>query len=135
MKALTICQPFAHLIARGVKRVENRTWSTSYRGPLAIHAGKSMAWTNQATVDRWVEWGDPMAFGAVVGMAKLIDVLHIDKIKSGDCEDSYPWLHAHEHVSGPWCWVLGDVVRIAPVKWKGAQGFWDLPDEIVGARQ
>lgn len=44
MKALTVCQPYASLIARGKKRVENRTWSTSYRGHLYIHAGKSRKW-------------------------------------------------------------------------------------------
>lgn len=40
MKALTISQPYASLIARGEKFVENRRWPTPYRGPLAIHAGK-----------------------------------------------------------------------------------------------
>jgi hypothetical protein len=44
MKALTICQPFAHLIATGQKIVENRVWSTSYRGMVATHAGKSRDW-------------------------------------------------------------------------------------------
>ena len=44
MKALTICQPYPHLIMLGEKPVENRTWATSYRGPLAIHAGKSRQW-------------------------------------------------------------------------------------------
>ncbi len=39
MKALTLQQPWATLIAEGHKRVENRTWQTAYRGPLAIHAG------------------------------------------------------------------------------------------------
>ena len=43
MKAITISQPWAHLIVRGEKRVENRTWPTEHRGPLAIHAGKSLA--------------------------------------------------------------------------------------------
>jgi len=40
MKALTISQPYASLIASGEKWVENRTWATRYRGPLAIHAGR-----------------------------------------------------------------------------------------------
>ena len=40
MKALTIRQPWASLIAAGVKTIETRSWSTKYRGPLAIHAGK-----------------------------------------------------------------------------------------------
>lgn len=39
MKALSIQQPWASLIVAGVKDVENRTWSTSHRGPIAVHAG------------------------------------------------------------------------------------------------
>lgn len=39
VKALTISQPFAKLIADGEKFVENRGWPTHYRGRLAIHAG------------------------------------------------------------------------------------------------
>ncbi len=38
MKALTVWQPWATLVAIGAKRIETRSWSTSYRGPLAIHA-------------------------------------------------------------------------------------------------
>lgn len=39
MKALTLHQPWASLVALGVKTIETRSWGTSYRGPLAIHAG------------------------------------------------------------------------------------------------
>jgi hypothetical protein len=42
MKALSIRQPWAWLIAHGYKDVENRTWFSSYKGPLLIHAGKTM---------------------------------------------------------------------------------------------
>lgn len=38
MKALTLWQPWASLVALGEKRIETRCWSTKYRGPLAIHA-------------------------------------------------------------------------------------------------
>lgn len=41
MKALTVQQPYASLIASGEKWIENRSWHTNYRGPLAIHAAKS----------------------------------------------------------------------------------------------
>lgn len=44
MKALTIWQPHASLLASGLRIVETRGWSTSYRGPLMIHAGK--AWND-----------------------------------------------------------------------------------------
>lgn len=42
MKALTLTQPWATLVALGAKRFETRSWQTSYRGPLAIHAAKGM---------------------------------------------------------------------------------------------
>ena len=38
MKALTIWQPWASLIACGAKRFETRSWATSLRGKIAIHA-------------------------------------------------------------------------------------------------
>ena len=38
MKALSLRQPWASLIADGRKTIETRTWRTHYRGPLAIHA-------------------------------------------------------------------------------------------------
>ncbi len=42
MRAITIRQPWASLVALGVKTIETRSWRTSYRGPLAIHAGVRM---------------------------------------------------------------------------------------------
>lgn len=38
MKAITIWQPWASLIAIGAKQYETRSWKTDYRGPIAIHA-------------------------------------------------------------------------------------------------
>lgn len=109
MKALTICQPYAHYIRTGEKRVENRSWKTSYRGPLAIHAGKSLEYLS----------GDPldpdMHFGAVVAVCRLIECLHIAAIRDGQYDRLYPWLGSHLHTEGPWCLVLGDVKALDPV--------------------
>ena len=119
MKALTICQPYAHLIAIGEKRVENRTWYTPYRGPLLIHAGKSRAWL----VD-----DDPqnMAFGAIVAQATLVACVTRLEIAQGKHDKAYPWLRDHLHVEGPWCWVLEDVIALPePVPTTGFQGLWN----------
>ncbi len=40
MKAITIWQPWASLIACGAKKFETRSWATNYRGPIAIHVAK-----------------------------------------------------------------------------------------------
>ncbi|MCG0445699.1 ASCH domain-containing protein [Pseudomonas aeruginosa] len=42
MKALSIRQPWAWLVANGHKDIENRDWATSFRGRFLIHAAKSM---------------------------------------------------------------------------------------------
>ena len=39
MKVITIKQPWASLIASGIKEYEFRSWKTNYRGKLLIHAG------------------------------------------------------------------------------------------------
>lgn len=43
MKAISIKQPFASLIAYGIKDIENRTWKTNYRGKVYIHASAKQA--------------------------------------------------------------------------------------------
>ena len=40
MKVLTLWQPWATLMAIGKKRNDTRSWSTKYRGPVAIHAAR-----------------------------------------------------------------------------------------------
>ncbi len=40
MKAITLHQPWASLVAQGIKTIETKSWSTHYRGRLAIHASK-----------------------------------------------------------------------------------------------
>lgn len=138
MKALTICQPYAELICLPendprYKRVENRTWPTNYRGQMYVHAGKSRQWLDIELDDSLHEYDvgtgfylECMQFGAIVAVATLVDCLRADSILRGDYDKKYPWLREHEHVNGPWCWVLQNVHRIPePIKVNGAQGLWE----------
>lgn len=140
MKALTICQPYAHLIVQGKKRVENRTWPTKYRGLFYVHAGKSREWLLPWKDDLGNEWckvdgGEilvgNMAFGAVVAIANLVDCILHKQIENAEWDEKYPWIRSHEHASGPWCWVLDDVTPIGPWPWKGAQGLFNIDDKAL----
>ena len=148
MKALTICQPYAHLIVLPddddrAKRVENRNWSTSYRGQLLIHAGKSRAWlkeNNQTGRDMDYDLSlDEMTFGAIVGICKLSDCVGVSPGPNGSLfhhDDAvrrrWPWLHIHQHVEGPHCFVLTECRAFdKPIPYRGAQGFFNVPDEVV----
>jgi hypothetical protein len=134
MRAVTVCQPYATLIMSGDKLVENRTWSTKYRGRFFVHAGKSRAYLctkNVDGVDYCTLTQRPvkdLPFGFVLGITTLLDCLHIDEVRAGKHDRAYPWLRAHHHTQGPWCWVLGDrpVLRPDPVPFKGAQAWFDI---------
>ncbi len=119
---------------RGMKLVENRTWSTKHRGRLVIHAGKSRGWINGPLLLNGTEveldYGLPIAsltLGAVLGEVQLVDCVTRESIRAGTHYEKYPWMLSHEHVEGPWCWILADVKRyIVPVPWTGSQGLFDI---------
>lgn len=76
MKALSIRQPWAHLIVSGVKTVENRFWTTEYRGVLLIHAAIGIAREANSDLRRLrVEVPDSLPRGALIGFAELVDVV------------------------------------------------------------
>jgi len=89
LKMLTVRQPWASLIALGVKSIETRSWSTSYRGPFAIHAGAAHEHTGkflflarialksgQITTEQERPFrSKTVPFGAVVAVADLVDVV------------------------------------------------------------
>ena len=92
MKALTIWQPWASLIARGVKQYETRSWATKYRGPIAIHAAvkdpNKLPGAVKEELERAVRelfnaekcQSSPWRWlptGAVIATAELVEVWHI----------------------------------------------------------
>lgn len=131
MKALTLHQPYATLIALGVKTMETRSWYTRYRGPLAIHAAK--VWTEEAFEEiRDEVAGKPyrdalraagyrvlgdLPRGAVVATCQLVDCMPAERVTPEDFGDYTP---------GRWAWVLRDVQPLSePVVTRGYQGMWD----------
>lgn len=128
LKALTISQPFAELIASGEKWVENRSWPTSYRGPLAIHAGKGLQYLSRAELAEFQA-------GGVVAVAELVACVHLHAVQQREplpCRQlaaagvSREQLLEHKHAEGAWCWVLRNVRRCQFAECRGAQGLWDF---------
>lgn len=122
MKAITICQPYAHLIVIGEKPVENRTWRSDYYGPLLIHAGKSRSWLSEGDEERY-----PLVFGAIIG-----------RVLMRGCRTPERYLVEHpehadsHHVNGPFCFVMCQPERFAtPIPWRGQQGFFDVPESAL----
>lgn len=135
MLAMTIKPPWSWVITHSTKRIENRTWSRSYRGLLAIHAGKGWDLDGEFSPlvqQAWRETGNggdlvvdfPGARGAVVAVVELVDIC---SARGGytDC-DCGPWAAAFQYH-----WRLANVRALAePVPCRGFQQLWTLPDEV-----
>ena len=136
MKAITIWQPFASLIACGAKVFETRSWSTSHRGPIAIHAAKKQ--------DRWClelclkepfgsvllaagfeKIGD-LPFGAIVATGTLMDCFETKRLRNELDQRLFPHeLKFGDFRDGRYGWQFGHVRSIAPVTVRGARRLWD----------
>lgn len=130
MKAITISQPYASLIADGEKFIENRTWPTNYRGAIAIHAGKGTQYLSRFELAEYPT-------GCVIAIARLTACVTLEAIFSAEEQSSERkrlipgtsrnWSEAarHKHAEGPFCWILEEVQKIDPVAAVGKQGLWN----------
>jgi len=150
MRALSLWQPWAWLLAHGHdhptgKRVENRPWSTDFRGWFLIHASKSpgLTKTGRMTNALWKEMiaadqvilsarlsakhapppAKDLNFGGIIGVAKLEAC--IDDIRDAFLEvETFVepvWF------AGPYGFVIGAARPLPFVPWRGRQGWFDVP--------
>jgi hypothetical protein len=70
MRAITIRQPWAELIIRGEKDVENRSWRTNHRGALLNHAGVGV---DQEGFGEHDVSEDDVDHGAIIGVVELVE--------------------------------------------------------------
>lgn len=122
VRLITIHQPWAWLIVSGHKRFENRTWHTSYRGPLLIHSGKSRD-SMRAGLALCESLGivvpSQLDYGAVIGSANLVDSTTADGIND-------------QFAVGPVCFHLADAVQFAkPIFVRGALGLIEPHADIL----
>ena len=117
MKALSIRQPWAWLIVNGYKDIENRTWSTSYRGRIYIHASKTFdpSWLDDPIASQYAEAKGSVrteAFGAIIGEVTIVDC----------CAG-----HPSKWYRGPYGFVLKNPVAYkSPIPYKGQLGLFNI---------
>lgn len=135
MKAITLTQPWATLVAFGAKKIETRSWATDYRGPLAIHAAKSIpTW-----VDYWAISVLPILSryralpiqslprGCVVATCTLVDVVPAARARPDAAERTLG-----DFAPGRFAWLLADVRPLpVPVPARGSLGLWEWDGNLL----
>jgi activating signal cointegrator 1 len=134
VRGLSLSQPWASLMAIGAKSIETRSWGTSYRGLVAIHAAQSFP------MDAWeLCWAKPFADvlfpagytarekfarGQILAVGNLFSCSVISESYIVPNRDR----SFGDFSEGRWAWWFSDIERLAePVPYKGALGLWDIP--------
>lgn len=134
MKAITLWQPWATLVAHGLKHFETRGWAVKFCGPIAIHAakrpvdyrelnpviGKSLNQLGYANVAL-------LPLGCVVCIADLVDCLPTEEVVQNIFFKQIAATEQHfgDFRPGRFAWQLDNIVRVDNIPAQGGQGIWD----------
>ncbi len=117
MKVLTIKEPYATLIALGIKKYEFRSWKTNYRGDVYIHAGKTF-------YPNCSDFKFKFRPGEIVAIATIIDVIPLNNEIGQQIHQENPKVYGF-HNNG-YAWVLNNIRLIEDnKKTKGKLGLWN----------
>ncbi|HPA21514.1 MAG TPA: ASCH domain-containing protein [Verrucomicrobiae bacterium] len=137
MKAISLWQPWASLIAVGSKHWETRSWPTRYRGPIAIHAARHWdeecscalsLYSVQVELLRTVGPSLPirkcdLPFGAIVAVAVLTGCVPTESLRFQIVPDR----SFGNFAPGRFAWRIERVERLLrPADCTGHQGLWHL---------
>lgn len=151
MKAITLTQPWATLVAIGAKQIETRSWATRYRGPLAIHAAAGLGPVGgksglafqcccepflSALRAAGIKHHNDLPFGAIVATCELVEVYQIpihQPLTGFYADDSSRCWNLTEqerafgdYTPGRYAWLLANVQRLPePIPARGQLGLWN----------
>lgn len=136
IKALTLTEPWATLCALSEKNVETRSWSTHYRGRIAIHAAKGYPKWARDLRYKDTFFRDALLFtdedvikgnlGHILCVRNLIAVIptveYLKKYRITDKEFNFG-----DYSGNRFAWVFDNTVRFftPAIQAKGALGLWD----------
>jgi len=113
MKAISLKQPWADMILKGMKSIETRKWKTPHRGDILICSSKNV--------------DDPQYKDRVLGHALCVVNLFEIKVMKHDHEENA----CCKLYFGAYAWFLKDLRRIKPFPMKGALGVFDIEDKEI----
>ena len=122
MKVLSLTEPYATLIKENKKIIETRSWKTSYRGELYIHAGKSTVKEKMKLVSDYnLEYPN----GYIIAKVNLVDCILVTKSFDDELKNSNTIVYSHEHV-GLYAWKLENIKKYKePIYVKGKLSLWE----------
>ena len=130
-RCLSLIQPWAELVVRGLKRQETRSWNTKYRGELFIHSSGRIPKYARELIDTWPfdEYEYELHTGAIIGCVILRDVITSEEamisMRKSETEQSQEEYRFGDYSPGRFVWLLSDFKKFdKPIPAKGSLGIW-----------
>ena len=122
MKILTLKQPWATLIAEGIKKYEFRTWKTNYRGKILIHAGSGI---DKKDMERFKDLNLDFPSKKIIAEVELVDCLELDDELNNKINSENNIAYGIKRREG-YAWKLENVKKINYDKEvSGKLGLWN----------
>lgn len=123
MKVLTLKQPWATLVAEGIKKYEFRSWKTKYRGKILIHAGSGI---DKKELDKYKNLGYEFPKSKIIASVDLVDCLELDENLNKQIIAENNIAYGNK-VRTSYAWKLENVKKIKPIyDVKGQLGLWNI---------
>lgn len=128
MKVITVKQPFASLIATGLKEYEFRTWKTNYRGEILIHAGKGI---DKKAMKKFEHLGLDYPLGCIIARAVVTDCVFVDSKLKEKLKNKNSLVYSGVVNDDSWSgygFKLENIEGIEPIKINGQLGLWNYDE-------
>lgn len=130
MKVITVKQPFASLIAYGIKEYEFRTWKTKYRGEILIHAGKGI---DKKAMKKFEHLNLDYPSGCIIAKANLTDCIKIDDNARSMLNEKNPLVYSSIINDKKWNgygFKLENIEKTKPIYINGKLSLWNYNQEV-----
>lgn len=132
MKAIGLWQPWASAMAFGLKKNETRSWPTTYRGPLLIHAAKKVIpWPSdyiQLSFHGVAVQPKDLPLGQILCRVDLVDCKRItlDNRPPVGMEREFG-----DYTPGRYMWITDNLEVLSPFPFRGRQGLFNVADAEI----
>lgn len=124
MRVITLKQPWATLVAEGLKKYEFRSWKLNYRGEILIHAGKCV---DKDAMKNFEHLSLKYPHSRIVAKVKILDCIELnDKINKQIIEEN-ELVYGHKYDRTGYAWKLELIEKINDeTTVSGKQGIWNI---------
>lgn len=129
MKVITLKQPWATLVAEGLKKYEFRSWKYNYRGEILIHAGKGI---DETTMSKFKDLNLEFPTSRIVAKVNIVDCIELNQEVNKKIILENQLVYGNKIDRTGYAWVLNNVKKINSDKVvSGKQGIWNIDTEII----